>query len=619
MDAQLLNYLSDYAERGHMMFVGSAGTPGPTRTSKLNGRLFSRFLLAVALRSLNFPTSAKGERFAYTEGKGDRGLDGVAIRLGRSLRFDTSELENIVKANRTEQPHILFVQAKLLNEDTDQRVEKNDVENFGMSVLTFLTIEPDEYCKTASNDKVTQLHQVYHALKSAYASIGREFRPIIYMLFGVSRSYLHYSGPAQAHEYSHRFVRSQIPLARVSPLIWGDDEIITNLHNIGIRTEVTLKSARLLPIAAGPAEAAYLGTVSAEALVDALSGEIAGEKQLLEPFFSDNPRAVLEANEDTSPGAYGIRKMLHRNEADRLVLGHNGIVMTARKVTTNGDTAVVSDPQIVNGAQSCHAFFDLKGKLKKALVPIKIIVTSDARVRDDVIIASNSQALIDTADVLACRETVRALQRDFDNVSWREPRRLWLQRRRNEALQYPDGEVDVARTMRPKDLALCFASTFWAQPHTVHADPKWALNCARDGKIFCDEHDPAIYWALGWLIASGRQWGRRQNPSYDWQVDGGPRAYGAKYQWLNALWRIVDDRPDETDTEFLQLGGSVKDRFDRVVTRLVDPARSRELADCALQAVSAGRAVAEPRTKKCTEEISRQADLWREKRQSEGF
>ncbi len=619
MDDKLDALLHDFAVRGSSMFLGPKRRDAALKKpARINGKLFSKFVLAVALRALNFPVTVKGELQAYTEGEDDRGLDGLAIAVGQTLLTSIEDLNGIVQANGFQQAKIVFIQSKLLDEAKDQRIEMNEVSLFGSNILNFITSNWTEYEKANTNNFIARQHRIYHGLKAIYEGSGRGWKPVIYVVFSVSRAYAHYSGPSQAHDSNARLIQTCLPGARIAPVIWGDDELVAQAQRIGIRTRTKLLSTRLLPVPAGSATAAYFGIVRADALIEAFSANVAGEDQLLEHFFSDNPRAQLEVTENSSPGAFGIRRTLRASDGSDILLGHNGVVITARAATVVDGVVDLTAAQVVNGYQSCHAFFEMRGRLKKVMVPLKIIVTELESVRDEVIIASNSQALIDGFDILACRSEVRALQGEFHQLSWREPQRLWLQRRRNEQLEYPDGEVEVDRTLRPKDLVNGFGATVWGHPHTVHSDSRWALTKARNKEIFSEQHDPSVYHAIGWLIVVGRRWGRRQQKPVDWHLEGGHGSYAARHQFTHALWRIVDDTPDEVDVRDLVLAGNTKSRFQKIIARLTGP-HGETLADWAAEAVAAGNAASEPHLKAFTEAAARAADELRTKRQGLGL
>jgi AIPR protein len=519
-DAQLRLLLRMFADQGSAMFVkGASDSKEKSKEAdpaRINGRLFSQFVLAVGLRAYNFPITLEEEANAHTEGFGDRGLDGVAVAIGRELLAPEDDLAAILRANPGQNPRILFVQSKLIDGKKDDRIDANDVALFGPSVRDFLASKPKDYLRVKTNEEIEAQHAIYHGLKDAFEKSKRPWAPSIYLVFGASKSYEHYAGPANANKSNIEITTSAAPAARVSSVIWGSENLVKNAELGGVQHKRQISGVKLLEIPHGPASKAYQGFAPAKSVVQALTVKVDGEDQLLEQFFADNPRSRLEFEENENPGALGIARALNENRGNRIVLGHNGIVFTALGATLKGSSLELTAAQVVNGCQSCHAFFENRSKLDNVFVPIRIIVTSDEGVRDDVIIASNSQALIDDYDILACRPEVRALQLNFEEMSWHAPDRLWLQRRRNEALECPKGWHIRDRTIRPRELVDTFAAALLGSPHTVHSQRMWSLNKAKAGEIFAPGHEPTLYRALGWLMTTGRRWGTRNKDRGTW-------------------------------------------------------------------------------------------------------
>jgi len=47
-------------------------------------------------------------------------------------------------------------------------------------------------------------------------------------------------------------------------------------------------------------------------------------------------------------------------------------------------------------------------------------------------------------------------------------------------------------------------------------------------------------------------------------------AYPARHQFVHALWRIVDARPDDVSVEHLAKGGGADQRFQTLIKAIVD-------------------------------------------------
>ena len=247
-----------------------------------------------------------------------------------------------------------------------------------------------------------------------------------------------------------------------------------------------------------------------------------------------------------NPGAAGLTQTVLNGEGEEVVLRHNGVTIVARGAEFDEDDRGMGDLmlrefQIVNGAQTAFTLHGLRDRLQGAFVPLKIVVTEDERVKDGVVLGANTQSAVDRFDMLARRPELRALQHNFAATPLGRPEKLWLQRQRDEPFA---GRVNPHRILTPRQLMEGFAATMLGQPHRVHGDPIALLEDIPE-KIFHPQHDPAVYLAVGWLIVAARRWAERRDLRWADRI-GRLRAdaYPARFQFLYALFRLVDPDPD---------------------------------------------------------------------------
>lgn len=116
-------------------------------------------------------------------------------------------------------------------------------------------------------------------------------------------------------------------------------------------------------------------------------------------FFSDNVRNPKKR----SVFAAGLEQTL-KDEPDKFHLFHNGVTMTASNIEKTGATYKISEPQIVNGAQTLGNIADLVGQGKiladvnGACVLCKV-VKANGELIDDICEASNTQKSVGVVDL----------------------------------------------------------------------------------------------------------------------------------------------------------------------------------------------------------------------------
>jgi hypothetical protein len=141
-----------------------------------------------------------------------------------------------------------------------------------------------------------------------------------------------------------------------------------------------------------------------------------------------------------------------------------------------------------------------------------------------------------------------------------------------------------------------FAATILGRAHTAQSGPAQVLPLVQDtdgeekakGRIFSDDHEPALYRAIGWLVAAGRMWGQ-SNKAYwnDHPGEEGRGQYHYRHQFVGALWRISESEPDRVGPEDLSRGRYAQDRSAELIEKLADNSSRKQLTAKAAEAIGA--------------------------------
>lgn len=149
-------------------------------------------------------------------------------------------------------------------------------------------------------------------------------------------------------------------------------------------------------------------------------------KNLRKYIFESNVRdyqGEVEVNKD-------IKKTLESEKKTDFWWLNNGITLIAKKASVAGKTITLDDVQIVNGLQTTRCIYDYlhtkkdlsKEKDKNSLL-VKIIITEDIAVRDNIIKATNFQTRIPDTSLRATDVMQRDLEDFFKKDSWYYDRR----------------------------------------------------------------------------------------------------------------------------------------------------------------------------------------------------
>jgi hypothetical protein len=543
---------------------------------------FARCAFTLAARDYGFPEECEVQ--GVVDGLGDRGLDGIALAIGDTAILEADDVEDAITAARAGEPlRALFVQAK-----NQERIPEAEVKKFADSVQEFLTYPRDRFERLKPNPATLAFWNAYDQLRAAAPDLAKAAH--VSLVFAYRGDWKDFTLINIARDDKEEAIKYKLPDLRYDYLIWDAAELVGAGNRVGPVNRRPLKNVALLAMSETAAPG-YVGHVGARALVDLVSRPAGKKRIALDFMFADNVRAFLGTdNPRDNPGAAGLKAALAAGRQAQVLLCHNGVTIVAAEAALrkDGGTIDLISPQIVNGCQSAHIFVALADSLGDARIPLKIVVTEDPELIDEIVLASNTQATVDAYDLLARNKGLRGLESVFTRAEVPLVERIWLQRRRNQAVDFPDTwkTQDWSRVMQPRHLLDAFAASIGASPSTVHREPVRVLALAKDGVIFNERHEPTLYRALGWMVCNGRRWARRHGHSWrDRYVFGGTNAYPARHHFIHALWRLADLRPDDIEPAALLKSGAADTRFQALIKALLG--HGDALSDAAGAAVKA--------------------------------
>lgn len=338
---------------------------------------------------------------------------------------------------------------------------------------------------------------------------------------------------------------------------------------------------------------ALIGFVLARELAAFASENTGQRREIIDGLFEENVRGYLKGEKYyDNPGALGLAKTLTSGCGDDLLLLHNGIVIVASSATheTIPKTVRLLNPQIVNGCQSVHTLVENFDHLGEACLPIKIVVTTCDRLRNDIILASNTQAPLTEYDFLSRNKDLRQVAEAFDAPDIALAQKVWLKRRLGQPIAWPAewcGDKDTSRIITPRNLLEAYVAAVRCTPHIAHDKRGVALHKVTRGEIFNSNHEPSLYRALAWLAVTGRRWAPR-NGKWSWHdmfIRAGKGAYPARHHYCFALWRIAEGEPDAVEPHELAASARAQERFQRLILTL--STQDIALGDAAGRAVQA--------------------------------
>ena len=425
-------------------------------------------------------------------GSGDLGLDAVAILVNDHLVFSKEDVDHLKKTLRRLDVQFVFVQAK-----TSARFEAAEIGTFISGVRQFFE-------RSLPAEANAQLHEL-HAIKEHI------FASSIHMDRSPS-CHLYYASTGQWMEQPHLVTRIDQGVSDLKQKSLFSSVVFTPMDLEGLKRthrelnhkivrEIVFERHTILPQIGG-VQAAYIGIVPCLEYLKLLTNE---DGTLNRRLFYDNVRDFQGNNPVNHEIEVTIRDSGRR---DRFALLNNGVTIVARDINPVGAAFRLVDYQIVNGCQTSHILFNNRDQLSaQAYLPLKLIVTTDADVTNQVIQGTNRQTEVKLEAFESLSPFQKSLEEYFIAVGRGQKEPLYYERR---SKQYEHLGVRRDRIVSLATQAKCFLAMFLNEPHSTHRYYGELLSSYQN-KLFSEAHSPAPYYVssagllkLEGLFASGK-------------------------------------------------------------------------------------------------------------------
>lgn len=299
-----------------------------------------------------------------------------------------------------------------------------------------------------------------------------------------------------------------------------------------------------MPPIAGVREA-YIGLLSISQYLKLIIDEHSTVRRRL---FFDNIRD-FQGDTDVNKS---IAATIGSDRRIEFPLRNNGITIVSRKLQRVGNEFQIEDFQIVNVCQTSHVVATKwKPEYGDMLIPVKIIVTEDKEITQNVIIASNSQNDVDqdsfwALDPIHKKITIYCESKVGEAV-------LYYERRPGQYNAIPN--IEKVRVVTKDALLKNFASIFVEEPNQVGRYYKDLI--PRIGKdLFNSQHDVNAYYTAAY-IAFRLEWlfrNKKLDPKYKpfrFQLGMAARLIIEKEQTLDPRRKLTKGYCDPIDGTML--------------------------------------------------------------------
>ncbi|SHH77926.1 AIPR protein [Chryseolinea serpens] len=442
-------------------------------------QLFEHFCNYCILSKIH-PEAFYNDNFKIEElnvgGGNDTGIDGVAIVVNEHIVSSNEEIDALKNQLQRLDVKFIFIQSK-----TSSEFKASDLATFIFGVKDFFKDTPS----LKINDDIKSLRELKEYIYTQ--SILMEDSPICelyYVTTGRWTNDQNVAGRASSEikELESRNLFSNIKFIPVDAE--GIEKIYKEIKN-KVTKEINFDKNTPLPRIEGVKES-YIGILPATEYFKLIEDS---DHKIQKTLFYDNVRDFLGVN--------SVNKEIELTLKDKLKqlkfpIFNNGITIVSKSLNKVGTYFKVKDFQIVNGCQTSHILFNNKKSidLDNTFIPIKLIVTDDQDVINDIIKATNRQTEVKIEAFESLKDYHKKLQRFYD--SFPKDDKLYYERRPRE--------YDTVFPEIPRNKIISLAaqinaviSMFWNEPHSTHRYYGELLK-SYSGKIFLEDHNPYFYY-----------------------------------------------------------------------------------------------------------------------------
>lgn len=415
-------------------------------------------------------------------GSHDTGIDGLGIIVNEHLVTSIDEVDAHKNYMNRLDVQFVFIQAKTSDEFKAEKV------------ATFIFGVKDFFRDTPSI-KFSENIQEYREIKDHIYkhSIEMDIKPKCLMYYVTTGKWVNDTN-VMGRANSEKSDLERLNIFSSVEFIPVDADNIESIYRElknKITKEILFEKRAVLPKMSGVTEA-YIGILPISEYIKLIS---TSDNKIQKNLFYDNVRDFLGGNPVNSEIASTIRDS---SIQDRFAILNNGVTIVSKSVHQVGDAFKIKDFQIVNGCQTSHVLFNNKNYFDNSLayIPIKLIVTDDYEVANQITKATNRQTEV-KVEAFASLEPYHRKLESFYNSFPRESKIYYERRPRQYDNSTPPIKKGNIITLASQINS--FLSMFLNEPQSTHRYYGELLRAYED-KLFKENDNPFMYYVSAYAL-----------------------------------------------------------------------------------------------------------------------
>lgn len=409
-------------------------------------------------------------------GDSTQGIDGIAIEINGKYIHHTSEIDEIIKYNKSINVTFVLVQAK-----TSEEFDNALISNFLSFAKIFFSDNNSVFVTEEMKNFIELKNYIYS--KSSYMKNRNPNIKLYYVTCGTwdeNDTTLN----SVIFQNKKELLASNL-FADVSFIPLGSKDIQTAYRKSTNDIEATFVFERWVTMFSnGDNDIAYCGVLPYREFKKI----ICSENGNLNDVFEDNIRDFLGDDNDVNNS---IQQTLQSNQIQIFSVLNNGITIVADSIKITGEKATITNYQIVNGCQTSHVIYDNESVngIDKLMIPVRLIATTNEDLKNEITRATNNQTSIKKEQLEALSTFQRTLEEYYKTYSDTNTA-LYYERRTG---QYRNKGISPAKIVSIPMQIKAASSMFLDNPHGVSGQYGTIAKSAGK-KLFKENDKPILYY-----------------------------------------------------------------------------------------------------------------------------
>lgn len=407
-----------------------------------------------------------------------KGVDSISFCINEKLIVNSDEIDNF--GSQSLFVDIYFIQAKISENFND-----SELGNFLDVVIDFFRDEPKYNITEFESHR-----EIYKRILEKLGHIRTLNLHCLYITLGQAQNGR--NSLAATTEIKKDELQKCTACDNIEILLIDKSTLITEHKKVISPTNATFKFENKIPLnGIENVEEAYIGFIPFAEYKNLIMDS---DSNKLKSLFNDNLRDFLGID---NPINMGIKQTLDNKKFNEFSLLNNGITIIADNNRGKGNTLILDNYQIVNGCQTSNVLYECKDieGIDKVMIPLKVVITTNEALRDEIILTTNSQSKFTEEQLFAITQFQKTLedyyrsQQHIDN--------LYYERRTN---QYHSLGISRNNIIEIKEQLKSFMAIFYELPHLVAGNIGKVVNLHKN-EFFLKEHSPIPYYVAGLMSA----------------------------------------------------------------------------------------------------------------------